>query len=139
MLPALLPQAQIVKRVSRRGRGLTVGALCREAGIECRVTGPGAGRKVYVRRSSEPRVEREPGTLGTVAMSLNARDEKSRAVLALGILAYVVFDYVARESVRGLPEMKTAPPRGRPPKPRVLSGAERQRRWRSAHPSPTLP
>ena len=139
MLPALLPQAQIVKKVSRRGRKLTVGILCREAGIVCQVTGPGAGRKVYVRQSSEPRAEREPGPLGTVAIGLDASDKKSLAVLALGILAYVLFDYVARESVRGRPEMKTAPPRGRPPKPRVLSGAERQRRWRSAHPSPTLP
>lgn len=133
MLPAFLPQAQIVKRVSRRGRRLTVGALCREAGIECRVTGPSAGRKIYVRQSSELCVEREPGTLGAVAMSLDEQDEKALAVLALGILAYVVFDYVARESVRGLPEMKTAPPRGRPPKSRVLNSAERQRRWRIAH------
>ena len=87
-------------------------------------------RKIYIRQADKITIMREPGTIGTVAITLNELDEKASATLALGILAYVVFDYVARESVRGRPEMKTAPPRGRPPKPRVLNGAERQRRWR---------
>jgi hypothetical protein len=135
MLPALLPQAQIVRRALRQGRRLTVEALCRELAIECRVTGPCIKRKVYVRQASELVVEREPGAMGTVSMGLNRSGKKDQAVLALGILAYVVFDYVARESVRGLPEMKTSPPVGRPRKTRILSGAERQRRWRATHKS----
>ena len=59
--------------------------------------------------------------------------KRDRAILALGILTYAVFDYAARESMRGQPEARMAFPVGRPRKAHPLSGAERQRRWRSGH------
>jgi hypothetical protein len=134
MLPALMPAVQIVAKVPR-GLPRTVGSLCREAGIDCCVTGPAVERKVYL-NAGKIAVAREPGSLGTVSMILppvHQSDERKRAILALGILAYAVFDYVARESLRGRPEAKMAMPLGRPRKAHSMSGAERQRRWRAIH------
>lgn len=106
-------------------------SLCREAGIECRVTGPAALRKIYLRESRTLDVCREPGSLGAVSVGVPAGRKMDRAALALGLLAYVVFDYAARESMRGRPESRLSPPLGRPRVARPLSGAERQGRWRA--------
>ena len=57
-------------------------------------------------------------------------NKKDQAILALGILAYAVFDYAARESMRGRSEARFSFPVGRPHKTHPLSGAERQQRWR---------
>ena len=130
MLPAILPRVTIVEKV-RRGPATTVRILCGLAGIECRVTGPSACRRVYL-REGEVSVAREPGQLGSVAICVPEKSEKDRAILALGILAYAVFDYAARESMRGRPEAACSLPVGRPRKARPLSGAERQRRWRES-------
>jgi hypothetical protein len=134
MLPALMPKVQIVAKAPL-GLPYTIGSLCREAEIECRVTGPAVERKVYLNKGSLG-VAREPGSLGVVSMTLptfKSDEPRKRAVLALGILAYAVFDYVARESLRGRPEAQMALPVGRPRKARSMNGAERQRRWRAAH------
>ena len=130
MLPAIFPDVEIVKRIPT-GRETTVTSLCEEAGIECRVTGPSAGRKIYL-RSDLLSVSREPGPSGSVAIGIPDGDRRARAILALGILAYAVFDYAARESMRGRPEAKMSLPPGRPRKPHPLSGAERMRRWRDS-------
>jgi hypothetical protein len=132
MLPAVFPKVAIVKRVPR-GRGSTVRSLCRAAGIDCRVTGPAAERRIYFRFTSEIEIAREPGPFGSVSVGIPDKgDGKEQATLALGILAYAVFDYAARESMRGRPEARLKLPLGRPRKVRALSGAERQRRWRAA-------
>jgi hypothetical protein len=131
MLSAIMPKVSVVKKVSKTGRRTTVRDLCLKAGVECRVTGVGAGREVWVQTGVALRAEREPGSLGRVSVGLLAGTSKEVAVSALGLLAYVVFDYAARESMRGRPEASLVPPRGRPRKPHPLSGAERQRRWRA--------
>jgi hypothetical protein len=129
MLPIIMPQEMIVEKAPR-GHRWTVKSLCRAADIECRVTGPAAGRRVHLRRSKSLDIFREPGSLGLVSVGVPGGSKKDRAVLALGLLAYVVFDYAARESMSGRPEARFALPVGRPRKARPLSGAERQRRWR---------
>jgi hypothetical protein len=136
MLPAFMPKVQIVAQVPR-GISSTVRSLCEEAGIECRVTGPATEREIYFHEGKLD-VCREPGFAGAVAIGLPEKllrspDPKPRAILALGILAYAVFDYVARESMRGRPEGNMALPAGRPRKARSLTGAERQARWRQVH------
>jgi hypothetical protein len=130
MLPAIFPDVQIVKSLPA-GRETTVTSLCEEAGIECRVTGPSAGRKIYL-RSDLLSISREPGPSGSVAIGIPDGDRRERAILALGILAYAVFDYASRESMRGRPEARMSLPPGRPRKPHPLSGAERMRRWRDS-------
>ena len=130
MLPAIFPDVEIVKSLPA-GRETTVSSLCEEAGIECRVTGPSAGRKVRL-HPGPLSVAREPGSSSPVSIGLPGGTRKERAILALGILAYAVFDYAARESMRGRPEAKMSLPPGRPRKPHPLSGAERMRRWRAS-------
>jgi hypothetical protein len=132
MLPAIFPEVKIAK-ADRGGRAMTVSSLCDEAQIPCRVTGPAADRVVYLRQTAALEASREPGAFGVVSIGVPAGKEQRRAVLALGILAYAVFDYTARESMRGRPEAQLARPVGRPRKAVPLSGAERQRRWRSKH------
>lgn len=129
MLPAIFPEVRIAK-VERSGRRMTVAGLCEVAQIPCRVTGPAAQRLVYLRPTSEPEATREPGSIGVVSIGVPKGNEQRCAILALGILAYAVFDYTARESMRGRPEAQLARPVGRPRKALPLSGAERQRRWR---------
>jgi hypothetical protein len=130
MLPAIFPDVEIVKRIPA-GRETTVTSLCEEAGIECRVTGPSAERKIYL-RSDLLSISREPGPSGSVAIGIPDGDRRERAILALGVLAYAVFDYAARESMRGRPEARMSLPPGRPRKAHPLSGAERMRRWRDS-------
>ena len=129
MLPVIMPEVKIVKRIPE-GRKTTIMSLCEEAGIECRVTGPAAERVICLHHG-QLAVSREPGSLGSVSISLPNGSKKDRTILALGILAYVVFDYVARERMRGRPEARLSLPPGRPRKAHPFSGAERQRRWRN--------
>jgi hypothetical protein len=131
MLPALMPEVKIVPRILQDA-SMTIHSLCQDAGIECRVTGPAAERKVCLQPGGLGAV-REPGPHGAVLINLPRSGKRDRAILALGILAYAVFDYAARESMRGRPESRMALPPGRPRKAHPLSGAERQRRWRSNH------
>ena len=133
MLPLLTPQPTIVKQCCPLGELETVASLCLKAGIACRVTGPAADRTVFVhavQNSSNEHIEREPGAYGPVFIKVSGKTSCRRALKALGFLAYVVFDYAARESLRGLPEARSALPVGRPRKAHPLSGAERQRRFR---------
>ena len=129
----MFPPAAVVMEAPR-GIAHTVESLCRQAGIECRVTGPSASRVVYLHLTEHLEVHREPGNAGVVSVGLPGDlqdDPREAAVLVLAILAYVVFDYAARESVRGWSEMRVSLPRGRPRSPRPMTGAERQRRWRA--------
>jgi hypothetical protein len=130
MIPVNLPPTTVVA-VAPAGDSRTVEELCREAGIACRVTGPSTKRTINLRYSKTVKACREPGLAGTVTLGLPETVPHKRAVLALGVLAYSVFDYVARESLRGLPESRPSAPRGRPRKPQPLTGAERQKNWRS--------
>lgn len=126
----ILPKVKIVTKIPR-GRRITVKSLCREAGVECKVTGSSALREIHLLTTPELEASREPGPSGPVAVGLPVGNSRDRAVLALGVLAYAVLDYATRESVRGLSIMKSSLPVGRPRKIRALSGAERQRRWRA--------
>jgi len=131
MLPAILPEVTITAKAPN-GQRETIFSLCQAGGIECKVTGPAALRHIHL-LAGQLAVAREPGSLGLVAITIPEEDPKRRAILALGILAYAVFDYAARESLRGNPEAAFALPLGRPRKARPLNGAERQRLWRTRH------
>lgn len=129
MIPVFLPKVKIVTKV-KMGRELTIEELCQLANVECKVTGPSVRRIVSIFDSDELIIEREPGELGKVGIGLKTLAEKAE-IFALGVLAYAVFDYAARETMRGLPESQSVFPVGRPRKAHVLSGAERQRRYRA--------
>lgn len=134
MLPAIFPKILIVKKAPR-GRSETIQSLCDQAKIECKVIGQAIDRKVYLNTGDNMKIFREPGSYGAVSLVLPRKSQVETAELALGILAYAVFDYAARESMRGQPASRSSRPLGRPKKARPLSGAERQRRWRAGRPS----
>ena len=130
MLPAVLPKVKIVKWCPLGGTVLTIRELCNLAEIECRVTGSSTERRVCLQDGDQLEIARQPGPMGVVTITLPSLDIKTRSGLALGVLAHAVFDYVARESMKGRPEVKSPLPLGRPRKAHPLTGAERQRRWR---------
>lgn len=129
-LPVFFPSAQICGSLPR-GRRVTLQALCKRAGIKCRVSGPSTKRPLSIGTSPVVKVVREPGHDGAVWIGMPKGTTRRRALLALGTLAYGVFDYAARECLRGLPESRAGVGPGRPRKPGALTAAERQQRHRA--------
>ena len=81
-----------------------------------------------------PWIKAEPGDWGLVEIGVPAKraSPMARAQWALGALAYVLFDGVARASISGAAWAKAEMPRGASPAAkRPLTNAERQRRLRA--------
>ncbi len=131
-LPVFFPAPVYVRHI--RGRSRTIAQLCRAAGVECRAYGNWVNRPVVIRAAGESiRVVAEPGDWGMVEITVPAsvQSEQERARLALGALAYSLFDGVARASVAGHEWSRAALPRGRQPgTARAKSNAERQKAFR---------
>ncbi len=128
-LPVFFPPSEYAS-VLPRGQRMTLRDLCARAGVRCRVTGPPAQRPLRLARSGHLRALCTPGPLSEVWLAVPAGNARSRALLALGLLAYGVFDYGARESLRGLDVSRPSPGPGRPSTGTALSSTERQRRYR---------
>ena len=132
-LPVFFPSPVYVRRL--HGRSVSVEGLCRLAGVECRALGNWVKRPVVIRPGKDRIVIRaEPGDWGTVEVTTpdNARTARDRARLALGALAYSLFDGVARASIAGRKWSRAALPPGRRPGPaRAKSSAERQREYQA--------
>jgi hypothetical protein len=111
------------------GSRTSLAELCAAAGVPLRVTGLGARRKIAVARSPVLRCVRMPGTMGDVWIGLPPSSAKAKAESALCVLAYAVFDYAARETVRGI--VRTTVGRGRPRRGLPATAAERKRRSRT--------
>lgn len=89
-------------------------------------------REVSLRKGRALTIRKEPGDYGkTEIIAPFSKDKKSKAELALYILAYGLNDLLARESIRG--RFRITPPVGRPKTAKPLSNAERQRRFRVRH------
>jgi hypothetical protein len=129
-LPVFFPVPKITLRLPE-GRSTSLPALCEEAGVACRVSGLSASRPLATATTPRMRVARMPGALSAVWLGIPPGSPRRRALLALGMLAYAVFDYGARETLRGLPESRAAAGPGRPRSARALTPAERQRRRRA--------
>jgi len=125
-LPVFFQTPKISLRLPR-GRRVTIEELCRQAGVSCRVTGLSARRQLHVADAPLLRAVRSPGPLGPVWVGVPYKDVRKRALHVLGMLAYGVFDYAARECLRGLEVARPSPGRGRPRTGRALSAAERKR------------
>lgn len=110
----------------------TLLGLCEQALVPCRASGEWTQRKVGVVCGDALQIEAEPGYLGAVRITVPSTecDPVDRARLALGALAYGLFDGVARATVAGQSWAKPAKPAGRPKTGRALTTAERQRRFR---------
>lgn len=128
-LPVFFPSPEISLRLPE-GVPTTLPDLCRAAGVSCRVSGLSTRRFLAMATTPRMRVVRMPGSLSDVWMGIPPGTPRRRALLALGMLAYSVFDYGARETLRGLPESRATVGPGRPRSARSLTPAERQRRRR---------
>ena len=131
-LPVFFPAPVYVRKI--RGRARPLADLCRLAGVECRAFGNWVRRPVVIRSAGDCiRVAAEPGDWGAVEITLPrlVQSEREQARLALGALAYSLFDGVARASVAGHEWSRAAMPRGRRPgTARPKSNAERQHAFR---------
>lgn len=131
-LPVFFPAPVYVRQI--RGRTRSIEELCRLAGVECRAFGKWVSRPVVIRAVGDRiRVAAEPGDWGVVEITVPAsvQLQQERARLALGALAYSLFDGVARASVAGHDWSRAALPRGRRPgAARPKSNAERQQIFR---------
>jgi hypothetical protein len=104
--------------------------LCRLAGVPCRASGNWVRRKIEIVPRDELKVFAEPGDWGSVRIEVFARSKLERYRIALGAMAYLLHDPVARQSIAGSDWAKPGTPRGRPRKSRALSSKERQRLFR---------
>ncbi len=129
--PLFFPPPVYVGHLDAKG-AVTLSDLCRRAGVACKASGAWTERPVIVYGGSGYRIEAEPGGYGVVRIQVPVRlGEVGRARHALAVMAYSLMDGVAREVVRGAAWAKPAKSVGRPRGDRVLSGKERQRRYRS--------
>ena len=133
-LPLFFPNLRDVKAVDRSG-AVPLQELCVQAGTQCKALGQWTQRLVVVRDAGEaqPWIHAEPGDWNPVEIGVPPlKTDADRARWALGAMAFVVFDGVARASIAGEPWAKIERPRGRAPGPRrPRSAAERVRLMRS--------
>jgi hypothetical protein len=128
-LPVFIDPPEI-SLVLPEGEPVTFQALCDLAKVKCKVSGISTHRPLRIALARELCSVRLPGQLSPVWLGIPRGAPRRRALLALGVLAYGVFDYAARETLRGLPESRASAGPGRPRKTRPLTVAERQSRHR---------
>lgn len=128
-IPLFIPRPSIALALPA-GDDVTLDELCDLAGVRCKVSGLSARRPLTMALAKEMCSVKLPGSLSPVWLGIPKGTPKRRALLALGALAYGVFDYAARETLRGLPESRPTRGPGRPRSKKAMSGAERQRRYR---------
>lgn len=134
-LPLFFPNVKYVKSIDRSG-AITLEQLCEKAQTRCQAIGRWTQRPVVISKASDspPWVNAEPGDWATVEIGVPPLgNDVKEARWALGVLAFVIFDGVARASVHGQEWARIEKPRGPSPTGRALSNAERQRKFRSRH------
>ncbi len=137
-LPVFFPLPTYVPSIPRTSH--SIAQLCELAGVECQALGRWTERPVLLRRGKRgqiPRIIAEPDDFGAVAITVpeNMGTPRDQARWALGALAYVLFDGVARASVAGTPWSRASLPVGRQPAAaRARTNAERQRQFRIGNP-----
>lgn len=132
MARLFFPPPQYVPTLQTK-TSVTLKTLCDWADIPCRASGAWTERPISWDRGHALAIVAEPGPIGAVHVVLPGQKDVSLQTVArelLVILAYGLFDGVARESVRGVSWARQLAPRGRPRQMRAKSAAERQRAWR---------
>lgn len=104
--------------------------LCQEAGVPVKGSGAWIDRKIEIAHGDSLEILAEPGDWGAVKIVLNSSTPRNEARFALEVLADVLHDLVAKESIRGAKWRKLGPPLGRPRVRAPRSSRERQRRFR---------
>ena len=104
-LPLFFPNPTYVAKLPRRG-ALPLAEVCVLADVACRATGQWTERLVIMESDDKVphgAVWAEPsgGTVRIMVPAAYSGSARARARYALGVLAYVLFDLVSRESIRG--------------------------------------
>lgn len=133
-LPLFFPTVRYVKVIDRSG-ALTLERLCEVAQTRCEALGAWTRRPIVLcdAKDRSPWLLAEPGDWGAVQIGAPyGGDPMRQARWALGALAYVLFDGVARATVNGKDWARIERPAGRTSElRRPQSNAERQRRFRA--------
>ena len=102
-LPLFFPTVRYVPAIDR-SQAITLEQLCERAAGRCEAFGRWVQRPVVLLRAHEqaPWLKAEPGDWGAVEIGVPNRGSAQReAQWALGALAFVLFDGVARATVQG--------------------------------------
>lgn len=130
-IPLFFPSVRYVPRLALSPYATTLRALCGAAGVACKASGAWTERIVDVIEADTLRIVAEPGDEAPVQICVPQSEGRKRARLALAAMAYRLHDLVAKQSIRGEPWTRIAPPRGRIRSGTALSTRERQRRFRA--------
>lgn len=133
-LPLFFPTVQYVKTIDRAA-AIPLEKLCEQAGEQCQAFGAWTQRPIVLctlAAGEPPWVHAEPGDWGAVEVGVPERgSDMLRAQWALGALAFVLFDGVARATVLGKKWAQIERPRGREPRARLaMTNSERQKGFR---------
>lgn len=128
-IPFFIPPVTYTPSLQLRSP-MTIRELCQIAGISCKASGTWTERQVDLIHGKTIEILAEPGDWGNVRITIPERNKVEKARTALAILAYGIYDVVARESIKGNIFFRIGPPRGRPRTGQALSVKERQRRFR---------
>jgi len=132
-IPLFFPAVRYVRRLAISKRARTLRALCETAGVECKASGNWTDRIVDLIDGDRILIAAEPGDWSAVQISLPQQDQRIAARIALAVMAYVLHDLVAKQSIMGANWSRVSAPRGRKRSGSALSTAERQRRYRVRH------
>jgi hypothetical protein len=128
--PLFFPVPRVVAGVDATG-AVPLRVWLERAGAPCRATGRWTERPVQVATGALG-ITKAPGDWTAVCVSVPpGLSAVAVARLVVAAMAYAVMDPVARESVRGQPWARPAPPRGRPRLAQPRTGAQRQRAYRA--------
>ena len=137
-IPFFFPPPRYVKTLPvQSGQDFyTLSSLCEELGIPCRASGEWTQRNVIVTvldSEQDISIYACPGAEGTVQIILPEQYKPVALQVALTVMAYVLHDLVAKQSIAGQPWNRIAPPKGRPRSKRSFTTKERQRAYRLRH------
>ena len=132
-LPLFFPAVKYIPRVVSDS-SITIEELCSRAGVRCEAMGAWTQRAIVLREAPDQQgwIRSEPGDWGCVELGVPGFDNPERvARWALGALAFVLFDGVARATVQGKKWAEIERRRGSTPlAKRPMTTAERQQRLR---------
>lgn len=132
-LPVFFPPVRYVPFISDTS-WVTLEDLCQHAGERCEAVGAWTQRKIVIKQARDQPswIKAEPGDWGAVEIGApELASSKETARWALGALAFVLFDGVARATLLNKPWARIAEPRGRKPQiKRPMTSLERQRKMR---------
>lgn len=130
-LPVFFPNVRYVPSIE--GQTTPLSQVCETAGVACAAIGRWTQRPLLILEGAEPSITSEPDDWGVVKIVTPlGLAQRGQARWALGAMAYVLFDGVARASIAKQAWSRPETPRGRKPSNhKPLTNAQRQKKYRN--------